>query len=955
MIMKQNLLLTLLLFFSFTIVAKAANEEEIVPENKSVIKGKVSDAKTGEALVGVSVFVPGTVIGASSDLDGNFFIELDPGKYTLKMTLIGYEDVVIPNLIVNRGKALNIQQKLIEDSQTLGEVVVVAKMTRDSEVTAILVQQNSVIMLENVSSDELSRKGISNVEEGLTKVAGISKQATRGIVVRGLGDRYNNVLLNGLPMPSLDPDKKSLPMSMFPTSVIKTLSINKSYMGRLYGDFAGATVDIETKETPRSAFFNVSVSGGMNSYYMSGDEQKLDNIDVTGFYGVDKRKRDLPQYMYALSQVGHYYKQFKYPFINTSAITNMKGSQLFDTKFGPDTRKSPIDFGVAMSGGKTFRLSDDVRLGFVATANFSNDNDKKEGYSKILNISGDERKSFDFVEWAYNTKLNGLLSLTLDVSQKHRLTFNNLYLNNSSNTINEKYGNDYDSDIENLFLRRSKYKQNDLYNGQLLGRHEFGDRQQFFLNWGGSFSYVESDEPDTKDIGIIGRGSSAEYIKDTGDNGGRYFSEMKEWQYAGRASFRMGLGASTDGEQPYKNYLNIGYNMSLRERELFQLYLAFNKKSKLASGLDYTVDTEHPDAFLNKAFDSGAFFYQEVRQPEGRDFEANQIVHAAYLSFEKYFSDRFTAVADFRVEKTDRTIKYVEVINSIFDPFTEQKYEPTDFLPGFNLNYKINDESNVRFAASKTVTRPGFRETTKSIYRIPGVGEIQGNADLTNSTNYNMDLKYEVFPNRGEMFAVNAFYKYIENPIERIAAPAASGRNFTFDNVESATVFGLELEMIKNLGNLLKSEVWRPLTFGLNATLMRSEVKIDEENKGFLTNSKRELQGASPFLINADLTYDKKISDKWKTKATLTYNVFGKRIYAVGGNKIGDFIEQPQHTVDFIWSNMINNRLSIGLSVKDILDTDFEVKQEGVSADKNGITDTYNDGINVSLKVGYRF
>lgn len=954
--MKQNLLFTLLLIFSFTIAAKATNVEEVIPENKSVIKGSISDAKTGEPLIGVNVFVPGTIIGASSDLDGNFFIEVEPGKYTLKMTLIGYEEVVIPNLIVSRGKALNIQQRLIEDSQMLGEVVVVAKMTRDSEVSAILVQQNSVIMLENVSSDELSRKGISNVEEGLTKVAGISKQATRGIVVRGLGDRYNNVLLNGLPMPSLDPNKKSLPLSMFPTSVIKTLGINKSYMGRLYGDFAGATVDIETKETPRSAFFNISVSGGMNSYYLGGDEQKLDDTRVTGFYGIDKRKRDLPQYMYALSQIGHYYKDYPYPYINTSEITNIKGSEMFDTKFDPDVRTAPIDFGISMSGGKTFQLSDAVRLGFVTTANFSASNDKKDGVQRLLDAEGDIIKDFDLKEWAYKTKLNALFALTLAINQKHRFTLNNLYLNNSQNSVNERVGYDDLSGFD-LFLRRSKYVQNDLYNGQLLGSHEFGNKQQFFFDWGTSFSYVESDEPDTKDVSMEQTKSDAsvyKYRSAPGSNGGRYFSEMKEKQYAARAAFRIGLGESSDGEKPFNNYVNIGYNLSVRQRDFFQILLGFGAKAELTKNMDYTVDTKHPAAFLNKALDLGAFYYNEISPEGGRDFEADQTIHAGYLSFEKYFSDKFTAVFDVRVEKTDRIMKFVETTSSVFDPFTELKYEPTDVLPGLNLNYKINDESNIRFAASKTVTRPGIREATKSVYKIPGIGSIFGNSDLINSTNYNVDLKFETFPNRGEMFAVNAFYKYIEDPIERTAEPAAGGRAFTFKNAESATVYGVELEVIKNLGNLFEAEVWRPFTFGMNATLMYSQIQIPKDN-GFLTSKKRELQGASPYLINADLTYDKQLTKKWTTKATVTYNVFGKRIYAVGGGGIGDFIEQPQHTIDFIWSNKINNRLSFGFTVKDILNTEFLVEQKGVKEGKDPITDMYKNGMGISFKLGYKF
>lgn len=954
-IMKKKLLFIISVLVLSPLFLFGNTTKESVPEDKGVLKGVVTDAVTGEPLIGVSVFIPGTIIGGTTDFDGNFFIEVEPGKYTLKMSYIGYQDVYIRDLILDRGKALNIQQRLIEDSQMLGEVEIVAKMSRNSEVSAILVQQNSVIMLENIAADELSRKGISNVEEGLTKVAGISKQATRGIVVRGLGDRYNNVLINGLPMPSLDPDMKSLPLSMFPTSVIKTLSINKSYLGKLYGDFAGATVDIETKDTPRNAFFDISLSSGINSYYAKGDNQKLDDKGVTGMWGLQKKRRDLPRYMYALSQAGYYYKEFPYPFINTSAITNLKGSELFDTKFNPDVRSAPIDFGLAVAGGKTFELSDGVALGFVATANFSSDNDKEEGITKILNVVGDERKSFKYVEWAYNTKLNALLALTLDINQKHRLTFNNLYLNNAKNSINEKFGDDYDSGINELFLRRSKYVQNDLYNGQLLGNHRLDDDYRLFLDWGVSFSYVESDEPDTKDIGIIGTGASAKYIQDTGDNGGRYFSEMKESQYAARVALRYGFEKTDAGQNPFRNYLNIGYNMSLRDRDFFQLSMAFNKKSALTKGLDYTVDTEKPDAFLNKVLDSGAFYYQELRQPEGRDFEANQRVHAAYLSFERNFTDKLTAVFDIRAEQTDRTIKYVEVVNSIFDPFTEQKYNPLDILPGLNLNYKVNDETNIRFALSKTVTRPGFRETTKSVYRIPGIGEVQGNPKLVNSDNFNADLKFEIFPDRGEMFAVNAFYKYIQDPIERIAAPSASGRNFTFANVKDATVYGIELELIKNMGNLFKSEILKPFTLGLNTTLMKSEVNIDKKKTAFLTNAKRELQGASPYLVNADITYDKHITKVWLSKATLTYNVFGERIYAVGGNNIGDFVEKPQHTIDFIWNNVINRHWTVSLSIKDILNTDFKVEQEGVKEGKNAITDMYNNGMNFSIKVGYKF
>ena len=266
----------------------------------------------------------------------------------------------------------------------------------------------------------------------------------------------------------------------------------------------------------------------------------------------------------------------------------------------------------------------------------------------------------------------------------------------------------------------------------------------------------------------------------------------------------------------------------------------------------------------------------------------------------------------------------------------------------------------MRFSASQTVTRPLFREVAPFQY-LPYFGGIQeeGNVNLRNAYNYNVDLKYEFFPNLGEMMAVTVFGKYLDSPIERVQI-ASSTPLATYINTDKAYAGGVEFEITKNLGNLVKADSgWTKNMFlGFNASYLYSEISIDTANKSkgaiVVTNPKRALQGASPFLINADVTYRANFNKmNMVTDFTATYNVFGKRIYTAGVQGLPDIYEMPVNTVDLIIKNKIGENFTIDLKFANILNPDIKYQQD--FSDQVEVTRAYKRGVTYSLKLGYMF
>ena len=225
------------------------------------IKGSITDKQTREPLTGATVQIVGTTQGAIADMDGNYSLNVTNGIYTLSIKYIGYKDIVVNN--VKSGKAdVVLNFELESDAQTLGEVSVVARKNLEGERALQMERRKATLAIENIGSKEMSIKGISNVEEGVKKITGISIADAGQLIVRGLGDRYSTTTLNGLPIASPNPDNKLIPLDLFPSSTIQNITVSKVYNAEAFADYSGAHIDISTKENIAEDFFSISFNTG---------------------------------------------------------------------------------------------------------------------------------------------------------------------------------------------------------------------------------------------------------------------------------------------------------------------------------------------------------------------------------------------------------------------------------------------------------------------------------------------------------------------------------------------------------------------------------------------------------------------------------------------------------------------------------------------------------------------
>ncbi|MEH0157215.1 TonB-dependent receptor [Limibacter armeniacum] len=923
--MTRVLLLVTSLLFSLTAMAQ-----------KGIVKGTVKDAETGEEIIGASVMLGGTTTGANTNVFGEFEFSATPGTYELVSSYVGYQKFA-KSITVTEGQTTNIQVLLSIDAQELMEVEVVGKANKEAAEALMVERQNADVMIQSIGAQEMSAKGISNVEGAMTKVTGISKVGSKGLFVRGLGDRYNNALLNGLPVPATNPDKKMIDLSIFPSDLVKNLNVNKTFSPNLYGDFAGATVNIMTKDYSEEPFFKIGVGAGMNSlatglyfrHYSDGDNE------YAGFSGYGRKQ-------------------------STVVKANTEGQDVMSTSWDSKTKNAPLNQNFNVSGGNYFDVGEEGGFGFIASVAYDNDYEYRDGVYRNYQAQGRARVNYDATSFRYNTTTSGLLNFYYKINNRHSFNFNNIYVNESQNRLDEYFGNN--AEYENLYSFRNTYTQNKLQVHQLLGDHSFMENDKLKVNWGVSYARTTALEPDRKQLIFdMGQGKSYNeinwgdgrlYTDESVADNHRFWSEMDENAYAANLEAELGLGEYNGDTESYRSTLKLGYQGNIKEREFNYDQINIRRASGNADG----INVLQPNEDLNSYLSAGSLVYEPYNIADTY-FDARQDVHAAFVGYGyEVIPSKLKVNAGVRAEIGEQSVNYRTREDGLNDPYRNETYNSTEILPSLSAKYSINDASNVRFAASKTITRPGMRELSPFEYQeAAGGASVIGNPALINSENYNVDLKYEIFPNRGELISVGVFGKQIQDPIERIAI-ASSSQLYTFENVGSATVAGVEVEFNKRLSNLFQSnrEVLTRTKVGINATYMYSEIDLSGTTTT-MTNTTREMQGASPFLINADLGYEADLMDgNVFSNFALTYSIFGDRIFAAGVQGAGDIYERSYGTLNFIWKNKIKDRLSVDFSVKNILNPEVTREQEFTDGEVK-VVNAYQYGINGGVSISYTF
>ena len=812
----------------------------------------------------------GAPLGGTTDFDGKYRVEnVKPGDYTLVISFIGLK-ADSSQITVNPGQELDKSVTLGKDAKVLKAFEIETKVSRESEAILLMDQKNAASIEQTIGAAEMSKKGASDVEAGLTKVTGVTVVAGNSLFVRGLGDRYNLAMMNDNPVPSPDPDLKVIPLSLIPTDIVQNIAIDKTFKVHNFADYAGASIDITTRDYPDEPVFKVELGISGNSITTFQDF-KSQNSGSADFLGIDGGKRELPQEVESSQN------------FNTSLQESAIYPEGFKNGFNAATNTALPAMSFGASGGNYYKVGKEGGIGFFVSAGFENDYQYTEGFDKLLIAQGAVKNDYTFQKYRYNTDKVGFLNANYRINKKHEIAYNLMAIQSTEQRSDEYTGFNGDQG-QDLFTRRNTYFINNLINNQLNISNKFMKNDRLVINWGGSYGLASSGEKDRNQLVWL-QNSSGGYALNFLDvaSNHRFYSDLQETVLNAKADVQFKFNYISDkNDKSNRGVLQVGYNFYSKNREFDWRQVNYEVLSVTPDNpLTKELSIEDPDSYLNQEnFDAKYFRFKEQVDPTSF-YDASLDINAGYLAVDyDVVPEKIKVSLGARVEQSYQLTRYKELGDKFADPLRRAVLDTVNLFPMAGAKWTINKKSNLRFAASKTITRPRFREVARFQY-VEKFGDVQnqGNPDLKNAYNYNVDVKYELFPNPGELISINPFFKYLDNPIERVRVSSATPLQ-TYFNTDQAYIVGIEFEYTRNLGALLKAvdSSWtRNVFFGANMSLMYSEISIDTSASGSInvTNPTRPLQGATPLLVNADVTYrlyHKKNKDIGaKTDLTLAY------------------------------------------------------------------------------------
>jgi Outer membrane receptor proteins, mostly Fe transport len=865
-----------------------------------ILKGNVSDARNQEALIGVSIFIKEQPnIGTISDIDGKYNLSLPTGKHTIVASYISYATLEITNVEVKGGEPTILDIDMKESARSLHEVVVVARMDMEAEKMLMLERQRSTVAVENLGAKEMFIKGLSTVADGIKKVTGISMEGKSKVYVRGLGDRYSMTSLNGFPIASPNPDNKLIPLTLFPTSIVKNISVSKVYQPSVFGDYSGAHINVDTKENIGKDYLTFSVSAGGKT-----------NILFSDFYSADKR---------------HSLKQAIRSMTADEFEVWQRTNNPFQSDFSIDKKRALPAVGLDLGIGKTWKVGEQ-KLSALFAAGFNNDYSFQDNaYISTLNAQGIVRDQYYYDKYTYETTTTLLGQLGYTLRKNDRLSYSIMYINNTEDNYMSRQGTDAEG--IDLIGSNSVYHAYNLFNNQLTGKHELL-LNKLFSDWQVSYGHTTSEEPDRRQVMYKeNENGSLSLFKLNQQETMRYFGELSENEWNGDLKIKYLL----ENDESHPNFIRIGGSMRNKFRDFYSVNFYYNLKN-ITPEINNIYDT---NGFLNYSnIQNGTITVSKNSLPRNK-YYAGSNIYASFADMEYYPMDKLLVSVGVRYEYFQQWIRYWT------DAAQEKRAELTshDLFPALNLKYTINKNGNLRMGISRTVTRPSFIEMAPFEYKESyGGATTRGYEDIKNGYNYNFDLRYELFLGFGDMYSFGVYYKHLETPIERVQEYSGSLIQ-SFRNVDEGTVAGAELEISKQLTRDFKVD--------FNASYIYTHISLPEG--GLYTDTKRQLQGASPYLLNLDFNYAPKFGEEKQLSLSTVYNLQGARISSVGINGVGNVIEEAVHSLDFITSYSFGKGMKLKLQAKNLLNPKHKFTQKIKETGKKETVEYFQKGIDVSI------
>jgi len=876
------------------------------PEKPITVKGKVVDKRSGEGLPAVYIQIKGgEAQTVATELDGTFTLRLPPGTYRVTFSTPEFDEQT-KTVVVKDGKVIELAIAMAPSIVAGKEETIEVEGTIDTrkESATLAVRQAAPTVSDAVSAQEISRTPDSNAGDAMKRVVAVTVSEGKYVALRGLEGRYVTTLLNGVLLPSPEPDRNAIPLDLFPTSLLSTMTVYKSYSPELPGQFGGGALSIDTSSFPSKFELKLGMSTSANT--VATGAQGMTNANAHGaadFFGFDDGTRRLPDAV-----------------PRGRAVRNMTPAELeqigesFTNVWTPKTATVTPNLGVNAMVGNTTKLAG-KRVGYLATGMFKRNYSVRDGSTGRTALVGGDltlTDDLDFSVGVAESTIGALANVGIELNRDNDISLFGLYSHAGEDV--SSLANGYSEADGQIDVTRLSFVMRSLAFTQLTGKHKLSRANGAELKWQANVAQTTRDELDSRDlIYTIDTQTGTRFYKDQPGSGQRFWQSLADLAGGGGADFQVRSGRAQ---------FKAGALAQASQRSLVGRRFRYKWV-----GSDPSVRSLEAEDMFDPMHIGPDFVPEEGTLNEDA-YKASLGVYGAYSTAEVQLDDKMRGIVGVRYEHSAQHMTNGSGY-AIAGLKTDVSRNDDDVLPAANLVYAARPDMNVRFAYSYTLGRPRFRELAPFLFfDYIRRRAISGNPNLLTTHIHNADLRWEWFPREGEVFAVSAFGKQFFDPIEQVLANSES--DATFANAASGNLIGTEIEARKAIAENFR--------LGANFSLLRSRVQLAKDQM-LQTTKNRALYGQAPYVANVSFGYvNPKIIE-----ATVLYNVTGRRISDVGIEGLPDIYEAPLHRVDLVAVRNLTKDLRLKLSGSNLLNQKARLEQGDLTVN------TYSPGVSFAL------
>ncbi|MFT4822456.1 MAG: outer membrane receptor for ferrienterochelin and colicin [Halioglobus sp.] len=916
-----------------------ASEEPVVrmakygPDSEAA-EGYLTGAITniaGYPVVGATVNLVGTQYSASTDDSGVYLMSVPRGLYDIEVSYPDYRNIDVSGIRILADLGVTAGFKLFENDgseisydDSIEEVFVLGVFNPVEDSSSI--ERYATSITNAIDIAQLERFGDSDVASALNRVSGVAVTDSKYATVRGLDGRYVSSTLNGLLMPSTDPQRRDVQLDLFPTSILGGIEIQKSYTPDQLATTTGGAIKIETRGLPDEKIHKISGSFGYNTDFTGDDIVKYRGSNYD-WLGVDSGLRDLPRDVVAATRGGSSLTICDPAIDPIRCTSELDAAQLgvqFQDDYNISTKEALPDVDASWVYGD--RLSaGDSEWGYYLALSFDRETTDR-GTAKLSNpleTVGSYMRSRE------TTALTGYVVVGYEFGEADEILSKTTVLRSSDDTTRQEQGIERreDNSISSAVL---EWVEREFISQSFSGHHEFDfGAQPHQLDWRLAYSQTDRYEPDRRQYTYFNDSLSTSSFE-------RRWSDLNENSTDIGFDYTLPLEWSNTVLTDFK--AGVLWSDKDREVEQYRFGIRLGSLNDLDLGIDQDIERDILP-YQNFALDRVRL---SANTTDTDSYESQEEIKSYYITSNTDFGEQLSVLFGARFEDFSQQLDYPNQASA------SNSLDHDDWYPALNLTWRITDEIQLRAGYSETVSYPGLIERSESQSFDPETDDpIFGNPDLQVSTIDNLDLRAEYYFSEDESISLAIFTKQIDSPIER-AIPDASGSaagGITFVNQDSADLLGVELDANKNL---IDHDEYM-LFIGGNLSYIDSEVDLSEDSLRLegVNADGRTLQGQSEWLANFQLGFDHYPTEQ---KFTLLVNYFDDRIFRISrGAATGAEFEDARVLIDFTYEKIFSDSFTLEASIKNLLNEKVEFSQN------NSAIESYENGRAIGISLKYEF